>query len=113
MEIKGTDLRQELRKEARASVRGRLPRMERAALVGAAHKLNYALLSCKSISVVIARGHILDTFSQGDNPAACIVAVTPCTKSLSLLFITFVFEIPNVFVMSTSICGILWCVRDQ
>lgn len=53
-----------MRKEARVSVRGRLPRTYRAALVGAAHKLNYALLSCKSISVVIARGHMLDTFSQ-------------------------------------------------
>lgn len=56
-------------------------------------KLNYALLGCKSMSVVIARGHVLDTFSQEDNPAACTVAVTPCAEPpLLRVFNLFKFQ---------------------
>lgn len=38
--------------------------MQMAALISVAHKLNYALLSCKSIPFIIARSHMLAILSE-------------------------------------------------
>lgn len=70
--------------------------MEMAALISVAHKLNYALLSCKSIPFIIARGHMLAmssyTFSQQDLASTCIRGNGPslscCPKSYTLFLFT-------------------------
>lgn len=104
MELKGTESRQELRKETRVSERGHLPSMQRAALISVAHKLNYALLSCKSIPFIIARGRMLATlsykFAQQDNGTTCITGDCDmlCVKSYPLLL--FFYLTPTVFLMS-------------
>lgn len=51
------------------------------------NKLNYALLSYKSIPVIIAGGHVLDIFSQEDNPAACWESPVLCL--FQDVFVTF------------------------
>lgn len=51
------------------------------------NKLNYALLSYKSIPVIVAGGHVLDIFSQEANPAACWEPPVP--RLFQDVFVTF------------------------
>lgn len=78
-----------------------------AALISVAHKLNYALLSCKSIPFIIARGHMLamlsHKFSQQDLAATCITgserSLLSCPKSDPLIHSEWFFQCHQEFLV--------------